>query len=45
VLLSSGYDEHDATLRFAGKGLSGFIQKPYDLASLAEKLRAVLGEQ
>jgi len=29
VILSSGYNEQDATHRFAGKGLSGFIQKPY----------------
>ena len=29
VILSSGYNEQDATNRFAGKGLAGFIQKPY----------------
>jgi len=29
VILSSGYNEQDATSRFAGKGLAGFIQKPY----------------
>jgi CheY-like chemotaxis protein len=29
VLLSSGYNEMEAVHRFAGKGLAGFIQKPY----------------
>jgi len=29
VILSSGYNEQDATNRFTGKGLAGFIQKPY----------------
>jgi len=28
VILSSGYNEQDATSRFVGKGLVGFIQKP-----------------
>ncbi len=42
VVLSSGYSEQDATDRFAGKGLAGFIQKPYSPRSLAEVLRGVL---
>jgi len=29
VVLSSGYNEQEATSRFNGKGLSGFLQKPY----------------
>ncbi|WP_161957616.1 PAS domain S-box protein [Mariprofundus sp. EBB-1] len=29
VILSSGYSAEDATARFKGKGLTGFIQKPY----------------
>jgi PAS domain S-box-containing protein len=43
VVLSSGYNMQDATQRFAGKGLAGFIQKPYNLATLREKLMEVLG--
>ncbi len=35
VILSSGYHEHDATNRFAGKGLSGFVQKPFTLEELS----------
>jgi two-component system cell cycle sensor histidine kinase/response regulator CckA len=43
VVLSSGYTEQDVTQRFAGKGLTGFIQKPYTFAKLQEILRHVLG--
>ena len=38
VILSSGYNEQDATNRFAGKGLAGFLQKPYTPQQLSEKL-------
>ena len=30
--------------RFAGKGLAGFIQKPYPPMKLAEILRGILGD-
>jgi PAS domain S-box-containing protein len=42
VILCSGYNEQDATQRFAGKGLAGFLQKPYNMAALKEKLNEVL---
>ncbi len=42
VVLSSGYNENDVTQRFAGKGLQGFIHKPYRLATLRSKLRKAL---
>jgi signal transduction histidine kinase len=42
VILSSGYNEQEATARFAGKGLAGFIQKPYRPSELIEHIRAVL---
>ncbi len=42
VVLSSGYNEVEAVHRFAGKGLAGFIQKPYTAAQLAEKIKAAL---
>ncbi|MEM7243765.1 MAG: response regulator [Acidobacteriota bacterium] len=38
VILMSGYNEQDATSFFAGKGLAGFIQKPF---SPRELLQAV----
>lgn len=34
VILSSGYSEEDATSRFQGKGLIGFVQKPYSPETL-----------
>ncbi len=45
VILCSGYNELDATQRFAGKGLAGFIQKPYNMAVLREKLTEVLHDE
>jgi CheY-like chemotaxis protein len=42
VILSSGYNEQEATSRFVGRGLAGFIQKPYRLEELRETLRGVL---
>ena len=39
VILSSGYDEQQVTSGFVGKGLAGFIQKPYRPSELIEKLR------
>ncbi|MSP56867.1 MAG: PAS domain S-box protein, partial [Myxococcales bacterium] len=41
VLLSSGYNEQDATSRFAGRGLAGFLQKPYTAQELAERVIAL----
>lgn len=45
VLLMSGFNEQDATHRFAGKGLSGFLQKPFEAAALREKLHAMFPEE
>jgi signal transduction histidine kinase len=42
VLLSSGYNEQEAISHFAGKGLAGFIQKPYRTATLLEKTKHAL---
>lgn len=41
VLLMSGFNEQEAVNRFAGKGLSGFLQKPFRPDVLREKLRAI----
>jgi signal transduction histidine kinase/CheY-like chemotaxis protein len=38
VILSSGYDEPEANSRFTGKGLAGFLQKPYTGARLAKTI-------
>ena len=42
VLLMSGYNEQDAIARFTGKGLAGFIQKPFTLPALRERLQGIL---
>ena len=43
VILSSGYNEQDATQQFVGKGLAGFIQKPYVTRDLTKKIKEVMG--
>jgi len=42
VVLSSGYNEVEAIQRFAGKGLAGFLQKPYTASTLLENIEAIL---
>ncbi|HEY7390926.1 MAG TPA: PAS domain S-box protein, partial [Bryobacteraceae bacterium] len=42
VLLSSGYNEVEAIRRFTGKGLVGFIQKPYSALHLVKTVRRAL---
>ncbi len=42
VILSSGYDEKEVRKRFVGKGLAGYVQKPFCKAALIDKLHEVL---
>ncbi len=42
VILSSGYNEQDATQQFVGKGLAGFIQKPYVSRDLVKKIKEIM---
>ena len=42
VIISTGHSESEITVRFAGAGLSGFLQKPYTATQLAEKVRSTL---
>ncbi len=42
VLLTSGYSQPDAMGRFAAEGSAAFLQKPFQLADLRDKLRALL---
>jgi len=44
VILSSGYNEQDTISHFQGKGLAGFIQKPYRPTELIEKVREILAQ-
>jgi two-component system cell cycle sensor histidine kinase/response regulator CckA len=42
VILSSGFNEVEATRRFVGRGLAGFLQKPYEISELGAKLKKLL---
>ena len=42
VLLSSGLSKEHALICFEGLGLAGYIQKPYGLAELTDRVKAVL---
>ena len=42
VLLMSGFNEQETINRFTGKGLAGFLQKPFRIEDLQEKLRIIL---
>jgi CheY-like chemotaxis protein len=37
----SGFNEQQAIERFAGKGLAGFLQKPFTVHALREKLQHI----
>ncbi len=43
VLLSSGYNEQETVSRFVGKGLAGFIPKPFESSTLIAKVREAVG--
>ena len=43
VLLLSGYSEERAAAPLAGRGLAGFLQKPFLPERLLERVRAALG--
>jgi len=45
IIMSSGYNEQDVVHRFLGKGISGFIQKPYQLKKLTHTLMKILEEK
>ncbi|MBN8615076.1 MAG: response regulator [Deltaproteobacteria bacterium] len=42
VVLASGYSEQEATSQFAGKGLAGFIEKPFRGSDLVAKVQRAL---
>ncbi len=44
IILVSGYSGEKATEHFAGKGLAGFLQKPFLPQTLLQKVRALLKE-
>jgi two-component system, cell cycle sensor histidine kinase and response regulator CckA len=42
IILASGYTQEDVASRFAGKGLSGVLQKPFSIDKLTRLLAAAL---
>ncbi len=44
IIITSGYNEEEVTSRFTGKGLAGFMQKPFSIEMLQETLKRVLGQ-
>ena len=44
VILSSGFNEQETIARFVGKGLAGFLEKPYRIDALMAKVREVLSQ-
>jgi PAS domain S-box-containing protein len=42
ILVSSGYDQDNALLRFPTERLAGFLQKPYTAEHLLERIEALL---
>jgi PAS domain S-box-containing protein len=42
VVLMSGFNEQDAINRFAGKGLAGFVQKPFKFEFLRTRLQQIV---
>lgn len=42
ILVTSGYNEQEAIERFAGQGLAGFIQKPYQFNAFGDAVRKAL---
>ncbi len=43
VILMSGYNEQEASGSFAGKGLAGFLEKPFSTQALGAAVEHVLG--
>ncbi len=43
VLLMSGYAREEVVGRFSGMGLTGFIQKPFKVAAMLERIEDTLG--
>jgi CheY-like chemotaxis protein len=42
ILLVSGYDREGVAERFVGRGIAGFLSKPYEAEGLIESVRSAL---
>ncbi len=41
VILVSGFNQNEVMTRFAGKGLAGFLQKPFEIKEFQQTVRAI----
>ncbi len=44
IVMTSGYNEQEVTEKFVGKGLAGFIQKPFNVKELGQALSEAIGK-
>ncbi len=42
VIICSGYNEQEVSQKFVGKGLAGFLKKPYLLSELQKTIQGLL---
>ena len=42
VVLMSGFNAHETQIRFKGKGIASFLQKPFTIATIRKTIHAVL---
>jgi two-component system cell cycle sensor histidine kinase/response regulator CckA len=42
IILMSGYSVQEVTGRYAGHGIAGFVQKPFDKATLVAGVRQTM---
>ncbi len=45
VVLMSGFNQQEAVSRFTGKGLAGFVQKPFEVGSIMAAVREAFFQQ
>ncbi|RCK78859.1 MAG: Chemotaxis protein methyltransferase CheR [Candidatus Ozemobacter sibiricus] len=45
VVMMSRFNEQEVSQKFLGRGLAGFVQKPFDLAALRQAIRRALAEE
>jgi signal transduction histidine kinase/CheY-like chemotaxis protein/putative methionine-R-sulfoxide reductase with GAF domain len=45
VLLSSGYSIHEKATRLLARGCDGFLQKPFNIKQLSQKIREILNSK
>jgi FixJ family two-component response regulator len=45
IVISSGYNKAEAMRRFDGKGVAGFLQKPYRAVAFMEAVRAATAQR